>query len=101
VVRRRRGGLVRRTGAFARVGVRALREDCIDLFLEGRLTLGSALLVVGLMSFTSDRYCDGTASTYYACTNPSTYYFYPSWAIVLVVIGTWFIVLWFLRRRRA
>ena len=70
-----------------------------EILRHARLFTGLALTVVGLLSFTSDRYCDGNASSYYACTRPATYYFYPWWAILLIVLGSFLIVLWFLRRQ--
>jgi hypothetical protein len=65
-----------------------------------RLFIGLVALAVGLLSFTSDRYCDGNTSNYYACTRPSTYYYYPWWATALVVLGMVSITLWLLRTKR-
>lgn len=78
-----------------------LVRDVEDILLHGRLFIGLALTVSGLLSFSSDKYCDGTAANYYACTRPATYYYYPWWAILLVVIGSFFVVLWFLRRKHS
>lgn len=85
-----------RTIAF---GTRGIVNDGVYVLREGRLFLGMLLLAVGLLSFASDRYCDGTASTHFACTRPTTYYYYPWWAIVLVILGTFLVLLWWLRRR--
>ena len=80
-----------------------MKDACIvdleETIRHGRLFLGIALTVVGVLSFGSDRYCDGNASSYYACTRPATYYYYPWWAIILIVLGSFLIVLWFLRRQ--
>jgi hypothetical protein len=78
-----------------------LVRDVQDIVLSGRLFLGITSLLVGLLSFASDKYCDGNAANYYTCTRPATYYFYPWWAILLIVIGSFLIVLWFLRRQRS
>jgi hypothetical protein len=77
----------------------SLREDVAQIWEHARLFVGTAFVVVGLLSFSSDRYCDGNTSSYYACTRPSTYYEYPWWAILLTVLGSVLIVLWFLRRK--
>jgi hypothetical protein len=77
----------------------AIAVDLEEMIRHGRLFLGLILTLAGLLSFTSDRYCDGNASSYYACTRPATYYYYPWWAIVLVILGSFLIVLWFLRRQ--
>ena len=78
----------------------AFSVDIDDILRNSRLFLGSVMILVGVLSFSSDRYCDGNASSYYACTRPSTYYFYPWWAIALVVVGSTLTILWFLRRQR-
>jgi hypothetical protein len=78
-----------------------LAEDVRDIAVHGRLFVGIALTLIGMLSFASDKYCDGTAANYYTCTRPATYYYYPWWALLLVVIGSFFIVLWFLRRKHS
>lgn len=77
----------------------AIAVDAEEIIRHGRLFLGLALTLSGLLSFSSDRYCDGNASSYYACTRPATYYYYPWWAITLTLVGSFLIVLWFLRRQ--
>ena len=101
---RRATGVLRRVwfmiGTLLLIVRDALADDLILLWKNSRLFVGIALLGVGLLSFTSDRYCDGNQSSYYACTRPSTYYFYPWWATALVLAGSFFIILWFLRRQK-
>jgi hypothetical protein len=103
-------GLIRRTirvgkrvvficGALVLVVKDMVVVDVEEISRHGRLFFGLALTLVGLLSFASDRYCDGNASSYYACTRPATYYYYPWWAILLIVIGSFLVVLWFLRRQ--
>jgi multisubunit Na+/H+ antiporter MnhG subunit len=64
------------------------------------LFLGIAFLIIGIFAFQSDRYCDGNTATYYACTNPSTYYYYPLGSIVLIVIGAFLTLLAYLGNKR-
>jgi hypothetical protein len=77
-----------------------LADDLIVLAKNMRLFLGTALVLIGVLSIASDRYCDGNTSSYYACTRPSTFYYYPWWAILTITLGSFLIVLWFLRRRQ-
>ena len=101
--RRRRGGFVRRvfltTGAFVLYIRDALFDDFRVMWREGRLFVGLFFVTVGLLSFASDKYCDGNTSSHYACTRPSTYYYYPWWAVACVVLGSFFVCLWFVRRQ--
>jgi len=76
-----------------------IKDDAIVIFKHNRLFLGLVLLIIGILSFESGKYCDGNSSNFYSCTRPSTYYYYPWWTIVFIVIGSFFIVLWFLRRK--
>lgn len=79
----------------------AYRQVCSDLGLimrHVRLFGGVACTVTGLLSFASDRYCDGSTSAYATCTRPAVYYFYPWWAVVLILIGLWSVLLWYVRR---
>jgi len=74
-------------------------EDVVLITRNWRLFLGMLFTSVGLLSFSSDMYCDGNTSAYYACTRPATYYYYSSWAIFFIVLGSFLVVLWFLRGR--
>ncbi len=85
--------------AFVRFVGEKFRVDIAYIFREWRLFAGMALVVTGLLSFVSDRYCDGNSSSAYTCTRPATYYYYPWWATVLVVVGGVLVVLWFLRKK--
>lgn len=81
-----------------RAGVVGCRDDIRLGVAHIRLVVGTVLMTIGLLSFASDRYCDGTASSHYACTNPSAYYYYPWWAVGLVSVGVLLVVLWWVRR---
>ncbi len=87
-------------GAFVLFLWDALRDDLKLVWNNGRLFVGIAMSCVGILSYASSTYCDGTVSDHYSCTRPSTYYYYPWWAIALVTFGSFFIVLWFLRKKK-
>lgn len=96
----RRGQKVRRVlGAVVQLGLDYSRDDIRTVVRNGKLFLGMTFFVVGLFSFVSDRYCDGNVASYYACTRPATYYYYPWWAVILVLVGVTLVTLWFLQRR--
>jgi len=67
---------------------------------EGELFLGAALFIAGLFSFESDKYCDGNTADYLSCTRPTTYYYYDALAIVLLIVGVFFIMIWLLKNRK-
>jgi O-antigen/teichoic acid export membrane protein len=84
-----------------RIFTRVVRELYVDtrMVVEARYVFfGTALFLVGFFSFASDRYCDGTATTYVACTNPSTFYYYPWWAVGMMVVGAMSLWIWYFRR---
>src|ERR1700690_850362 len=68
---------------------------------EGDLFAGAALVLIGLMHFQSNRYCDGNSADYLSCTRPSSYYYYGGLEIILVLLGSFFILLWFIKRGHA
>lgn len=67
---------------------------------ESDLFLGVALFLIGLLGFESGRYCDGNSADYLSCTRPATYYFYDAPHMMLIVLGVFLILVWFLRARR-
>lgn len=77
----------------------ALVGDVRTIVRHVHLMGGITCAFIGLLSFSSDRYCDGNTSIGYACTRPSTYYFYPWWAILLVVFGAVGVSVWYVRMR--
>ncbi len=77
----------------------ALLGDLAYMVLHARLFVGLAFMVVGLLSFTSDYYCDGVGTRMAGCTRPATYYYYPWWAVLLIVLGAFLLTLWLLRAR--
>ena len=92
--------VIRTIGAFTSFLFGKIKEDMSVLLINGRLSFGILFIIAGLLSFSSEKYCDGNSSSYYACTRPATYYYYSWWAIVLTIVGSLFIVLWFLRRKK-
>lgn len=79
--------------AVSRRFVRAVRY----LLTETELFLGLALFTVGLLSFESDKYCDGNTADYLSCTRPSTFYYFDWIDISLIVIGIFLITIWVLK----
>ena len=67
---------------------------------ETDLFVGSALLLVGLFTFRSDKFCDGNTADYLSCTRPTAYHYYGWLQILLIVLGAFFILLWALKKRR-
>ena len=68
---------------------------------EKEIFLGSALLLLGLFNFNSSRYCDGNSADYLSCTRPATYYYFDAIDIVCIILGVFFVLVWFLKRRQA
>ncbi len=78
-----------------------LAEDNWDVMRgEADLFFGSALVLLGLFNFQSGKYCDGNAADYLSCTSPTTYYYYGALEIALILIGVFFMLLWFFKRAR-
>lgn len=63
------------------------------------LFLGAALTIVGVLSFNSDKYCDGNTVEYLSCTRPNTYYYFSGFDIALVVVGVSLILIWVVKNR--
>ena len=81
-------------GVFA-----GMQRNIALIFREIDLFLGTALTIVGLLGFESDKYCDGNTADYLSCTRPTTYYFFDALDILFVVVGVFFIILWFVKKR--
>lgn len=93
-------GYVReRRGPFMRSLMHRAASALRHLLLETELFIGTALLAVGLLSFESDKYCDGNTADYLSCTRPSTYYYFDWLDVTLIVLGIFFILIWFLNKR--
>lgn len=77
-----------------------LKQTMIPIIKESRLFIGIAFFLYGILNFQSARYCDGNTADYYTCTRPSTYYYYDTITILLVIVGIFFIVAWLLSNKR-
>lgn len=107
-----------KTGLFARVGraikaffqfvwlllqylfdrtLDALARDIVIIQREADLFLGAALCTIGLLGFESSRYCDGNLNDYISCTRPATYYYFDTLDIILIVLGVFFMLVWYFK----
>ncbi len=77
----------------------ALARDVVIIQREADLFLGSALGLVGLLGFESARYCDGNLNDYISCTRPATYYYFDTFDIVLIVLGIFFVLVWYFKHK--
>jgi hypothetical protein len=66
---------------------------------DAELFIGVALTLVGLLSFHSDKFCDGNTADYLSCTRPSTFYFYSPLDISIVVLGVFLVLVWMRRSK--
>ncbi len=100
---------VRPRSRFA-TGMRLLRfvfERFVDgtinnariIFIERDLFFGGALFCIGLLNFESDKYCDGNTAEYLSCTRPATFYYFDALDITCIMLGIFFIMLWYLKSR--
>ena len=76
-----------------------IARDIAIVKREGDLFFGVILTAVGLFNFRSDKFCDGNSVDYLSCTRPSSYHYYGGFEITLIVIGIFFILLWFQKKR--
>ena len=67
---------------------------------EASLFWGSAFVIFGLLSFQSDKFCDGNTADYLSCTRPTAYHFYGTFDKMLIVVGVFLVLIWLLRRAR-
>ena len=74
--------------------LRIMREE-IDLFL------GTGLFLLGMLNWSTGKYCDGNSSDYLSCTRPTVYYYYNAFEIILAILGVGLVLLWFVKRLRA
>jgi hypothetical protein len=68
---------------------------------ELELFSGTALVLVGLLHWSSSKYCDGNTADYLSCTNPVTYYYYDAFEITIIVLGAFLVMIWFLKNRKS
>ncbi len=75
----------------------ALARDVFIVQREADIFLGSALLTIGLLGFESGRYCDGNVNDHISCTRPATFYYFDTLDIVFIVLGLFFIFVWYFK----
>ncbi len=78
----------------------AAERDIKIMRHESDAFLGAFLFLIGFLNFHSGRYCDGNTADYLSCTRPVTYYYYTWLEVVCIVLGVFFIMLWFMKRER-
>jgi hypothetical protein len=64
---------------------------------NSELFFGIVFFLLGLLSVSHGKYCDGNPADYYSCTNPATYYYYSPVAIALCILGALCLAMWFLK----
>ena len=79
--------------------VDAIGEYVSIIRQEGELFFGTALLLLGLLSFESSKYCDGNTIEYLSCTRPATYYYFDWLDISCVILGVFFLMFWRIKRQ--
>jgi len=62
------------------------------------LFFGNALFLLGVFGFSRGKYCDGNTADYLDCTNPAVYYHYGPMALAAILLGAFFITVWFLKK---
>lgn len=68
---------------------------------DANLFLGAAFTILGLLNWSSGKYCDGNTADYLSCTRPTAYYYFSAPMIALVLLGAMLILVWFVKNRRA
>jgi hypothetical protein len=98
-----RGRFARMRGSALALFDRAIDAGEVNLMIirrESDLFLGTLLTILGTLNFHSGRYCDGNTADYLSCTRPVTYYYFTWFETGLIIVGIFFIMLWFLKRQR-
>ena len=67
---------------------------------EAGLFTGTTVLLLGLLNWSSNKYCDGNTADYLSCTRPNTYYYYGGFEIALIIAGVLLILVWYVKNRR-
>jgi hypothetical protein len=80
--------------------VDALQENLRMMLREADLFIGVIFTLLGLLNWSSAKYCDGNTSDYLSCTRPATYYYYGALEITLIIVGVLLVVIWALKQRK-
>ncbi len=78
-----------------------VEENWTIIRRESDLFLGTLFTLLGIFGFHSGKYCDGNTADYLSCTRPTTYYYYGWLEIICIIVGTFFILLWFQKRQHS
>ena len=84
---------------FAEYIYDSVEDHLIVMRREATLFAGTFFVIVGLLHFRSDKYCDGNTAEYLSCTRPTTYYYFGAFEIALVVLGVFLLLLWWVKKR--
>lgn len=88
-------GTLDATGSF----IEFLSSSWRTIMRHKELFAGIGFTLVGLLSFNSDKFCDGNTADYLSCTRPSTFYYFDWLDITLIVAGVFLALIWYLRDR--
>lgn len=80
---------------------KAFGENLRTMRKEMNLFLGAALTVLGMLNWSTGKYCDGNTADYLSCTRPTAYYYYSWFSVTLVLIGVLLVLVWFVRNRKS
>ena len=81
-------------------GVDAIADKMRIMWSEFELFLGSSLILLGLLSFNADKFCDGNTADYLSCTRPSAYYYFSGLDKGLIILGVILVLVWYRRSRK-
>ena len=76
-----------------------LGEKIHIIWREFELFLGSTLILLGLLSFKADKFCDGNTADYLSCTRPSAFYYFPALDKGLIILGVILVLVWVVKRK--
>ena len=78
----------------------ALAENFRIIRSETNLFLGVTLFLLGLLNWSIGKFCDGNSADYLSCTRPTTYYYYGSFEIILILLGVVLVLIWLVKKRK-
>ena len=79
---------------------RACADNIRIMRKEGNLFAGAGLVLLGLLNWSSGKYCDGNTADYLSCTRPNTYYYYGAFQIALIILGVFLVLVWYVKNRQ-
>lgn len=79
--------------------VEAIERDIAIIRHEADLFVGTLFLLLGGLNWSTGKYCDGNTADYLSCTRPDAYYYYSAFAVALIVLGVFLILIWAVKKR--